>query len=140
MSRIVDVASADNLLSQSAMCPTDWHFELVFKKAHINLRINVLATNCRTSADGLRMSVPQMVKQVRVQHIVKFVRRVKTEGNIPFVFLLRQILCLVLCLSLVREQKSLLCECKFSFWDNFSAIVLICTILLIWNGNKIPFS
>lgn len=39
MSRIVDVASADNLLSQSAMCPTDWHFELVFKKAHINLRM-----------------------------------------------------------------------------------------------------
>ncbi|RMX41265.1 hypothetical protein pdam_00012375, partial [Pocillopora damicornis] len=52
-------------------------------KAHINLRINVLTTNCRTSADGLRMSVPQMVKQI---------------------------LCLVLCLSLVREQKSLLCE------------------------------
>ena len=86
MSRIVDVASADNLLSQSAMCPTDWHFELVFKKAHINLRINVFTTNCRTSADGLRMSVPQMVKQVRVQLIVKFVRRVTTEGNIPFVF------------------------------------------------------
>lgn len=32
------------------------------------------------------MSVPQMVKQVRVQLIVKFVRRVTTEGNIPFFF------------------------------------------------------
>lgn len=53
----------------------------MFKKAHINLRINVLTTNCRTSADGLRMSVPQMVKQVRVQLIVKFVRRITTEGN-----------------------------------------------------------